>query len=486
MSKKQKSSRNSFSAEFDSAEDDFILIDLDAKDDEDELSPVPLNNFLDDEIINCLLVNSEFEDKLQNDSLTDNRVIDDIELSDNFSELNPFSVGSIDETSKIAVDEFDEPHVNEFEIINTLNHLTSHEDFVNKDMSEHHFNSESNDYLERTENQKSSLTSSEVITSDPHSEHNTLSVEKTLALEVDELMDSVGHQPLLINDAYSIDQEMDDSDELADLTFQQESLKQPLTDYEDKIKRANIITYISLSVGLASLVVAVVTGWIAFNLQSEVTKLTDLNAILKENMGEFTEKNTSIDGTSLAPSVNPLESGLNQVAELDNPQIPSVAINPKKSIPATIKSTTATEIKTPTIEKLNKSKEASTNPTLSTGKKNHLKADSHSEKKMTTTNKQPLQADNPPTLLSTKTQPISTKSEWIVNLIAFKDPTDAKNIAAKYLEKGIAAKVTEIKVSNKSWYQLKVGGFKNKAAANAYADKIKKSLNLNAVSVSKP
>ena len=474
MSKKQKSSRNSFSTEFDSAEDDFILIDLDAKDDEDELSPVPLNNFLDDEIINCLLVNSEFEEKLQNDSLSDTRVIDDIELTDNFSEFNQFSIGSIDETYKIGADELDEPHANEFEIINTLNHLTSHEDFVNKDVSKHHFNAESNVYLERTENQKSTLTPSEVIPSDQHSEHNTLSVEKTLALEVDELMDSVGHQPPLINDAYSIDQDMDDSDELADLTFQQESLKQPLTDYENRIKRANIITYTSLSVGLASLVVAVITGWIAFNLQSEVTKLTDLNTILKENMGEFTEKNTSMDGTSLAPSVNPLESWINQVAELDNSQMSSVAINSKKSIPADIKSTSDTEIKTPTISAIKK-----------TTTSIQLRTDNHPEKTVTTKNKQPLQVGNPPTLLSNKTQPIITKSEWIVNLIAFKDPTDAKNIAAKYIEKGIAAKVTEIKVSNKSWYQLKVGGFKNKAAANAYADKIKKSLNLNAVSVSK-
>jgi cell division protein FtsN len=38
-------------------------------------------------------------------------------------------------------------------------------------------------------------------------------------------------------------------------------------------------------------------------------------------------------------------------------------------------------------------------------------------------------------------------------------------------------------MNNTTWYRLKVGGFKNKEQATSYAAKIKKSINLNTVSV---
>ena len=61
MTKKQKLRRNSFSADFNAREDDFILADLDVMLDEEEPSPVPLNHFLDDEeTIDRLLINIRF------------------------------------------------------------------------------------------------------------------------------------------------------------------------------------------------------------------------------------------------------------------------------------------------------------------------------------------------------------------------------------------------------------------------------------------
>ena len=77
------------------------------------------------------------------------------------------------------------------------------------------------------------------------------------------------------------------------------------------------------------------------------------------------------------------------------------------------------------------------------------------------------------------------ESKWFVNLIAFKNQADAKSKIAKFLEKGIHAKVNEVKVGDTTWYQINIGGFKDKDTANSYAGKVKKSLNLNAVSVGK-
>ena len=62
MTKKQKLKRNSFAADFNDREDDFILADLNVMLDEEEPSPVPLKHFLDDEeIIDRLLINSGFD-----------------------------------------------------------------------------------------------------------------------------------------------------------------------------------------------------------------------------------------------------------------------------------------------------------------------------------------------------------------------------------------------------------------------------------------
>ena len=76
-----------------------------------------------------------------------------------------------------------------------------------------------------------------------------------------------------------------------------------------------------------------------------------------------------------------------------------------------------------------------------------------------------------------------TTAGWSVNLNAYEDQGYAKNKAAKLSQKGIPVKVIPVDMNNAKWYRLKVGGFKNKEEATAYAAKIKKSLNLNSVSV---
>ena len=82
-----------------------------------------------------------------------------------------------------------------------------------------------------------------------------------------------------------------------------------------------------------------------------------------------------------------------------------------------------------------------------------------------------------------KTNGAQAAAGWFVNLTAYKELTYAKSKAAKYIKKGIPVKVMSVDMNNTIWYRLKVGGFKNKEEATSYAAKIKKSLNLNSVSV---
>ena len=72
---------------------------------------------------------------------------------------------------------------------------------------------------------------------------------------------------------------------------------------------------------------------------------------------------------------------------------------------------------------------------------------------------------------------------WSVNLAAYKDLSSAKTKAATLVKKGVPVKVVANAKNNTTRYRLRVGGFKNKAEAASYSAKIKKSLNLNSVVV---
>jgi hypothetical protein len=74
---------------------------------------------------------------------------------------------------------------------------------------------------------------------------------------------------------------------------------------------------------------------------------------------------------------------------------------------------------------------------------------------------------------------------WIVNLVAFKQDWYAKRKAEEYASKGVPAQVIKSDAKGEVWYRLSVDGFKTQYEAAAYAARVKKSLNLDSVWVSK-
>ena len=93
MTKKQKLRRNRYATDFDSSGDSFILADLDLMLDEAEPDPVPLNPFLNDDVINRLLITTNYK---EDDELgfavgdSDSAIIEDINLSDQLSDFDEF------------------------------------------------------------------------------------------------------------------------------------------------------------------------------------------------------------------------------------------------------------------------------------------------------------------------------------------------------------------------------------------------------------
>lgn len=84
-----------------------------------------------------------------------------------------------------------------------------------------------------------------------------------------------------------------------------------------------------------------------------------------------------------------------------------------------------------------------------------------------------------------KKKPAPVEENWAVNLVAFKQDWYAKSKAQEYAGKGVPAKVSKTETKGENWYRLSVDGFKTQYEAAAYAAKVKKTLNLDSVWVTR-
>lgn len=90
-----------------------------------------------------------------------------------------------------------------------------------------------------------------------------------------------------------------------------------------------------------------------------------------------------------------------------------------------------------------------------------------------------------PVAKAEKKKPEAVQENWAVNLIAFKQDWYAKRKAEEFAGKGVPAKVSKTEAKGESWYRLSVDGFKTQYEAAAYAAKVKKTLNLDSVWVTR-
>lgn len=84
-----------------------------------------------------------------------------------------------------------------------------------------------------------------------------------------------------------------------------------------------------------------------------------------------------------------------------------------------------------------------------------------------------------------KKKPALVEENWAVNLIAFKQDWYAKRKAEEFAAKGVPAKVGKTESKGENWYRLSVDGFKSQYEAAGYAAKVKKTLNLDSVWVTR-
>lgn len=74
---------------------------------------------------------------------------------------------------------------------------------------------------------------------------------------------------------------------------------------------------------------------------------------------------------------------------------------------------------------------------------------------------------------------------WVVNLVSFKQRWYTDKKVEEFKQQGVPVEVYPVDVKGVKWFRIRVAGFKDKAAAEAYAIKVKGVLNLGSVWVSK-
>ena len=269
----------------------------------------------------------------------------------------------------------------------------------------------------------------------------------------------------------------------------QESIKEQISGYENKVKKAKFITYAALSFGTVALLSAAIMGIIVSSVKNDVSKLTELVSMLEEDMSGISEKNADMDINNSELSGESLNKKINNVARLDNAKAMT-------TVPENITRSEVTVEKGSPKKKMELQENGSDQPQLSLdlsksnatgGVKKQADLNKLSDQKKigipVAEKKKPSETVVQVTTANKKTSNAKVASGWSVNLATYKQLSDAKRKAAQLLEKGILVKVSSVDINNSKSYQLNVGGFKNKENAALYAAKIKKSLNINAVLV---
>jgi cell division protein FtsN len=633
MTKKQKLRRNGIAADFGGKEDDFILADLDVMRDQEELSPVPLNHFLDDEeTIDRLLINSGFEanDELKEDDREpDALVIDDIDLADDFSGFDRFVIEPVEQAEQNRHRESEKISPLNLQLVTDSDEIPDEEDAIDRLLVNTGFDvndeqkeddgapdalviddaSRANAFGENFEGQNAMAVDAGICDSEgselvldkdatnvflkkdenpetvkleqvigettyPEEASESLnnnsritslsavkSEQEAIIKQINDFLeeqnpiathagicDSEGSELVLDKDVTNVFLKKDENPEikkqeqaigettypeevseslnnaaeistLSSVKSEQEAIRKQINDYENKVKRANIISFTSLSIGLVALLSTVVMGVIVSSVQTKVSKLTELVSILEEDMSSIAERNSDMEINNSGSSSEQLYRKVNGLPEqfeqqtqfssdireskmktvvtkqttvnksLGNPKIRASVLEKKKLPEATVEKVSAEKkagLQRHLIEQSQSSTDLSKNHKTAVAKKqaaNNKTIDNRKTKTHVVEKRKPSETTVKTTSAKKKTNNAKATADWAVNLTAYKERSYAKSKAAKYIKKGIPVKVIGVDMNNTTWYRLKVGGFKNKEEATSYAAKIKKSLNLNSVSV---
>ena len=255
---------------------------------------------------------------------------------------------------------------------------------------------------------------------------------------------------------------------------------QPVKPYIPPVQKASKGHWINtLLLGILGVIVLGLLGKV-FQLTGDVSKLQSLTSILEEDVTLLQEKKTVNNPMPNPSLVEPTQPN-NQIQAHNLP-------NQTQNLPQTQDLKQVTQISSLPIE--DKMVMISVPEKKRLESRDKLNIPPEKQKHNKPTHKVLNQKSKPNTVTNlkknvTKAAPKkeSILTPWSVNILTFKNETEAKNRTAKLISQGIPVKISPFHASNGKWYQLKVNGFKNKDTAQSYANKLRKSTKLSSISV---
>lgn len=237
------------------------------------------------------------------------------------------------------------------------------------------------------------------------------------------------------------------------LKKQQRSLTRQL---KGKRRLPPMLTYAALGLAGFSVLLAGGLGAIGYGAQSDVTELSELVITLDEETDELIANSSKAD-----------------IEELNEKTRLLISKNEKLTVKIDeVKNSILTNSLEPIVDDLVENNDQ----TQLTIEKLLAKVEQLEKRKPVTVKAKPK---------SRKVKKVVEKSTWVVNLVSFKQEWYAKSKAEEFEKKGVPTDVIKVKVKGENWFRLRVKDFKSKYDAASYAVKVKKTLNLGSVWVTK-
>ncbi len=236
------------------------------------------------------------------------------------------------------------------------------------------------------------------------------------------------------------------------LQTEQRKLRKAIRESDDRVPT---LTYVALGIGIVALLVGGGLGIVGFLAKSEAAKLHNLLATLEEEIAILNQKDHSDEFKTLQMQMEQLQDKdklivqeIKQLqSEQDQGEWQSKVQELTEQNQQAQEALTALEKK---IEKLESQKRP-----VSTAKTQRAKT------------------------------PVVKKEEWVVNLVSFKQEWYARRKAQEFEKQGVQVEIIPVVIDRQEWYRLRARGFKSQSAATEYAVKVKKTLNLSSVWVTR-
>lgn len=253
------------------------------------------------------------------------------------------------------------------------------------------------------------------------------------------------------------------TEKIDDLQKEQRKLAKSIKENSSK---PPMLTYIALGIALLSLLTGGILGAMGLGASSDVAGLTELVTTLEEEIEILTANNSKAGVKQLDEKIKLLTAKddflNNKLDELNDGGSQSVFL---KSVFDDL------------VKQSDFSKKSVEELTAKVDKLEQGKVQRKPQKKPSKIKKAIIR--------KSPTKKAISKKSWAVNLVAFRQKWYAKNKLQEFNKKNVAAELIQVKVKGETWYRLRVKGFKSEKEASRYATKVKKTLNLGSVWVTK-